>query len=114
MTKFCYNKNRLIERECVRLIDWAKISGQIVQNLGDQGKVTQILSDLETEVTTFNTRFSDMEKQTASQTEQIESLQRTNMNLFLKVGNPVPENIVNSNENQLTFENLFDEKGELK
>lgn len=96
------------------MIDWKKISTDIINNLGDQGKVTQILSDLETEVTTFNTRFTDLEKTKQAQAEQIESLQKTNMNLFLKLGNPTPDEAVNSSEPKMTYEALFNEKGELK
>lgn len=100
------------------MIDWKKISTDILQNLGDQGKITQILSDLETEVTTFNTRLSELEKIKQTQEEQIESLQKTNMNLFLKLGNPVPDEVVNSPEPKLTYDDLFnellDEKGGLK
>ena len=96
------------------MLDWKKISSNILANLGDQGKVTQILSDLETEVTTFNTRFSTLETQAQEQTSQIESLQKTNMNLFLKLGNPVPEKVVHSTETKLSFEDLFDENGGLK
>lgn len=88
------------------MIDWKKISSQIVASLGDQGKITQILSDLETEVTTFNTRFVDLEKQTQEQTGQIESLQKTNMNLFLKIGSQTPEPAINK-PNELTYEDLL-------
>lgn len=95
------------------MIDWKKISSEIVANLGDQGKVTQILSDLETDVTSFNTKLSDLEKQTQEQNSQIESLQKTNMNLFLRVGNPTPDPVVQS-EKKMNYEDLFDEKGELK
>lgn len=96
------------------MIDWKKISSEIITNSGDQGKLTQILSDLETDVTTFNTRFQDLEKQNQEQTSQIESLQKTNMNLFLKVGNQVPDKAVHTNEQKLSYEDLFNEKGELK
>lgn len=96
------------------MLDWKKISQNILSNLGDQGKLTQYLSDLETEVTTFNTRFTDLEKQAQEQTSQIDSLQKTNMNLFLKIGNQVPDKIVHSTETKLSFEDLFNEKGDLK
>lgn len=96
------------------MLDWKKISTQIMSNLADQGKITQILSDLETEVTTFNTRFTDLEKQSKEQASSIDSLQKTNMNLFLKIGNPVPEKIVHSSETKLSYEDLFTEKGDLK
>lgn len=95
------------------MLDWKKISTTILANKDDQGKLTQYLSDLETEVTTFNTRFSDLEKQSLTQSEQIESLQKTNMNLFLKVGNPVPPEQLQSSKN-LSYEDLFNEKGDLK
>lgn len=88
------------------MIDWKKISSDIVANLGDQGKVTQILSDAETDVTTFNTRFADLEKKTTDYEGQIDSLQKTNMNLFLKQGNPVPVTPLQQTEKALTYEDL--------
>ena len=98
------------------MIDWNKISSEIVANLGDQGKITQILSDAETEVTTFNTRFASLEKQTLEQEGQIGSLQKTNMNLFLRTGTKVPDKVVQS-ENALSYEDLlndWDGKGATK
>lgn len=100
------------------MIDWKKISTSIINNLDDQGKITQILSDLETEITTYNTRLSELEKIKQTQEEQIESLQKTNMNLFLKLGNPVPDESVRTDEPKLTYDDLLDslmdEKGGLK
>jgi hypothetical protein len=92
----------------VRLEDWNKLKTDIVASIGDQGKITQLLSDAETEVTTFNTRFSELEKQTNEQTSHIESLQKTNMNLFLRVGNPTPpENKLDTAE-PLTYDKLLE------
>lgn len=96
------------------MINWKEISAKIVASMGDQGKLTQVLSDLETDITTFNSRFVDLEKQTQEQTGQIDSLQKTNMNLFLKLGNQVPESVTQSTETKLSYENLFDENGGLK
>lgn len=90
------------------MLDWQKISSSIVANLGDQGKVTQILSDLETEVTTFNTRFTDLEKTRTEQTGQIDSLQKTNMNLFLKIGSPTSDKVVHT-ETKMTYEDLLND-----
>lgn len=96
-----------------RVIDWQKISKQIVENLGDQGKITQILADLEPEITTFNTRFADNEKKLGEYEGQISSLQKTNMELFLRVGNKVPDEAVRDTK-PLAYEDLFDENGGLK
>lgn len=97
----------IIRKESFHVLDWKKISTDIVSNLGDQGKITQILSDLETEVTTYNTRFQDLEKTVQEQTGQIDSLQKTNMNLFLKIGQPTPETNINT-EKPMTYENLLE------
>ena len=98
------------------MIDWKKISSEIVANLGDQGKITQILSDAETEVTTFNTRFTDLETQNQTQTGQIDSLQKTNMNLFLKIGNQTPQKAIESTT-KMSYDDLlndWDGKGATK
>lgn len=94
----------------MKLEHWNKLKAAIVSSIGDQGKITQLLADAETEVTTFNTRFSELEKQTGEQSSQIESLQKTNMNLFLRVGNPVESPIVNEPE-PLKYEDLIDTLG---
>ena len=88
------------------MIDWHKISKEVVENIGDQGRVTQILADAETEVTTFNSRFMDMEKKSQDYEGQISSLQKTNMNLFLRQGNPVPDEKVNTTA-AMTYDDLL-------
>lgn len=89
------------------MIDWKKISNEILKNLSDQGKITQILSDFETDVTTFNTRFDTLEKQVGDFEGQVKSLQQTNMNLFLKLGSQTPEKVLNTTEPKLTYEDLL-------
>lgn len=95
------------------MLDWHKLSSDILANAADQGKLTQLLSDLETEVTTFNSSYMELQKQAEEQSGQIESLQRTNMNLFLKVGNPTPPEALQETRS-LSYDDLFNEKGELK
>lgn len=96
------------------MLNWKDISSKIMAANGDQAKITQVLSDLETEVTTFNTRFTDLEKQTTDQAGQIDSLQKTNMNLFLKVGQATPQPALQT-EKHMSYEDLlnnWDSKGE--
>jgi hypothetical protein len=92
----------------VKLEDWNKLKTNIVASIGDQGKITQLLADAETEVTTFNTRFSELEKQTGEQASHIDSLQKTNMNLFLRVGNPVQPTDKLDNTEPLTYDKLLE------
>lgn len=75
----------------MNLEQFNKLKADVVANLGDQGRVTQLLADAETEVTTFNTRFNELEEKATTQATHIDSLQKTNMNLFLRQGNPVPD-----------------------
>lgn len=94
------------------MIDWAKISKEILSKMGDQGALTQYLADLETDITTFNTRFKDLETTNTTQAGQIASLEKTNMNLFLRIGNKTPDNLLQGGqepENKFTYENLLNE-----
>lgn len=89
------------------MLDWKKFSAAVLASQGDQGKLTQVLSDYEDEFNTFNSQLSESSKSVQSLTEQVESLQKTNMNLFLKQGNPTPSPSLNE-EKALTYEDLLE------
>ena len=88
---------------------------EILSNLTDQAKVSTVLSEL---IEDYNTVTAETEtaKTTAEKlTADNEKLRQANMNLFLKVGETKKEEETEQDEdNKPTFEDLFDENGNLK
>lgn len=88
---------------------------EILGNLTDQAKVSTVLSEL---IEDYNTVIAEMEtaRTTAEKlTADNEKLRQANMNLFLKVGETKKEEETKQDEdNKPTFEDLFDEDGNLK
>ena len=78
--------------------------------------LTQLSDDYEATLTTLETAQTNIESLTTNN----ENLRRVNADLFLRVGEtikkptPTEPKPVDSQENQLTFDALFNEKGELK
>lgn len=90
---------------------------EIAANLTDQAKVTAILAELKEdyakEAAEKTTALSTAEKLTTDN----ETLRDANMKLFLKVGEKHADEPGKKKENEddtPKFENLFDEKGNLK
>lgn len=88
---------------------------EILSNLTDQAKVSTVLSEL---IEDYNTVTAETEiaRTTAEKlTADNEKLRQANMNLFLKVGETKKEEETKQDEdNKPTFEDLFDENGNLK
>lgn len=88
---------------------------EILGNLTDQAKVSTVLSEL---IEDYNAVIAEMEtaRTTAEKlTADNEKLRQANMNLFLKVGETKKEEETKQDEdNKPTFEDLFDEDGNLK
>lgn len=87
-----------------------KVVADIVANLSDQGKVTELLTNI---VGAYETTYQTNESLTAAQQEteqKIKSLQDTNMKLFLKVAQPVESPKVNSDQ-PLSYDDLLKDFG---
>lgn len=90
-------------------------TAEILSNLSDQAKVSALLAELVehnddavVEITTATTTATKL-------VADNENLRNTNMQLFLKVGNAVPKDDPQKDEdNTPKFEDLFDENGNLK
>lgn len=89
---------------------------QLVQD--DDGKITELLTNLSDAYGEIIAENSDYQLKNEKLKNDNEKLRDTNMRLFLKVGSPkddtTEEKTDEKPEEKLTFENLFDEKGELK
>lgn len=95
-----------------------EIVKQIMGNLSDQGKVSELLTNLSEDYGVVITE-SETNKTLAEQTQKdMDNLREYNMKLFLKLGEQ--NSGIKENEQQepqqkeLTFDSLFDESGNLK
>ena len=59
---------------------------EIRNNLSDEGRVTDLLTQLSDDYGTITTSYEELINNFEAQKEQMESLRETNMRLFLKVG----------------------------
>lgn len=89
---------------------FVQLTTEIAQNLNNQARVTEILNELNEDYEQVSTSIDTMTTQVSEFETQIKDLQKTNMNLFLKVSNPVPEEQVNTTE-PMTYEGLIDSMG---
>lgn len=97
-----------------------KLVNDIITNLSDQSKVTdflnQIQEDNENSLNTMSTLNTENEKLKGDN----ENLRSVNMKFFLKLGEQKEKIETNTEEQEqeqeqeLKFEDLFNEKGELK
>lgn len=93
----------------------AKID-EILQNHTDQAKISTILAELKEDYTTVSAE-TEKAKETAKKfTEDNEKLRQANMSLFLKIGETKVEetHIKKDEETKMSFDDLFDENGNLK
>lgn len=91
--------------------EFRALTARIAQNLDNQALVTELLTQANESFEQTSTHIDTLNLQAQETATQIEQLQRTNMNLFLKVGQPTPpaaeENLVASE--QLTYDDLLSE-----
>lgn len=81
----------------------------------DDGKITELLTNLSDDYGKILAENSDYKLKNEKLTNDNDKLRDTNMRLFLKVGTTEKEEEEpEEKEEKLTFENLFDEKGDLK
>ncbi|MCU7526201.1 MAG: hypothetical protein HF308_17130 [Ignavibacteria bacterium] len=78
----------------------------VAQNLSNQGVVTENLTKLSDAYKSLSTNHSSLNEQKTAMEQQINSLKEQNMNLFLRVGQPV--NTTKLNENTaLSYDDLL-------
>lgn len=86
----------------------------------DEAQRRTLLTSLADEVSTTFDEHKTLTDQNAQYVKDMENLRSANMKLFLQVGeqrkpdSPIDNNGGNKEEPKLTYENLFNEKGELK
>lgn len=81
----------------------------------DDGAITQLLADLSDDYGALLSQMDEINLQNEKLKNDNDNLRDTNMRLFLRVGKPPEENQTKPETPQKrTYENLFDEKGDLK
>jgi hypothetical protein len=95
----------------VKYEDFLKETTAIVQNLFDQGKVTEILTRLGDSYKNLFESHQALSTEKDSMEQTIQSLKEQNMNLFLRTAQPTPDKVIVGNDKPLTFEDLITEMG---
>jgi hypothetical protein len=95
--------------------EFENTTNQILQNLSDQGKVSEYLQQLSEAYKTSATANQSFEQTLEKNNKEIDTLKETNMNLFLKI-NQQPEQIIEGQAQQQqpepkTYDNLLKEMG---
>ena len=89
-----------------------------IQEIGtceDDATRRTMLTDLQDGITNVFDQNEQLTEDNQKQKEKINSLYEDNMKLFLRVGeDKQPEDLPKDPEPKLSFENLFNEKGEIK
>ena len=93
-----------------------KIIQAIQQNVGDVALISQKLAELSEDYSTTLATVDTSTKEVEKFKLENEKLRQANMNLFMKIGTTKEdeETEEEEEENTLTFDALFNEKGELK
>lgn len=81
----------------------------------DDGKITDLLADLSDDYGAVLAQIDEINLQNEKLKHDNDSLRESNMRLFLRIEKSPEENQTSQKEPQKrTYENLFDDKGELK
>jgi hypothetical protein len=86
--------------------DFVALTTQIAQNLSNQALVTDLLTKINEGFENVYTTSETLQEKTKGFEDKIKGLQETNMNLFLKVSHPTPDEKLGSPE-PLKYEDLI-------
>lgn len=91
---------------------------QAIGSCENEADRREMLTQLQENCTTDYDRFATLEKTNNQLSSDNENLRSANMKLFLRIGSNKPEDKPNDGDDpapkNLKYEDLFDEKGELK
>lgn len=89
---------------------------QILENIADQATVSTLLSQLSDDYVNTISALTSSQQEMENLKQEVSNLKESNMQLFLKVTQPVTQedNNEEDNDEELKFEDLFNENGELK
>lgn len=88
---------------------------QILENIADQATVSTLLSQLSDDYVNTISALTSSQQETENLKQEVSNLKESNMQLFLKVTQPATQDEdEEDNDEELKFEDLFNENGELK
>jgi hypothetical protein len=82
------------------------IINKISQNLNNQALITELLTTLQDDYTETQNNITNLTTQTQKSQEEISQLQKTNMNLFLRVSSPTDTQTLQKTD-PLTYDDLI-------
>ena len=102
--------------------EFQKVLNDIRTNLDDTAKVTELLESVSLNYSEMTKENNTLSANNEKLIKDNDNLRNVNMDLFLKVGNQRAESQSQENQSQenqsqedrLSFDNLFDENGNLK
>lgn len=86
--------------------EYQSIVNKISQNLNNQALVTELLTTLQDDYSETQTHISNLTTETQKAAEEITNLQKTNMNLFLRVSSPTDSKTLQKTD-PLKYEDLI-------
>ena len=75
----------------MELKEFTAITNKITQNLNNQALITELLTNLIDDYSEVTTNINNLQTEKQTFQEEIQNLQKTNMNLFLKVSSPIKD-----------------------
>lgn len=88
------------------LKEYNNIINKVSQNLNNQALITELLTTLQDDYTETQNNLTNLTTQTQKHQDEISQLQKTNMNLFLRVSSPTNSDTLNKTE-PLKYEDLI-------
>lgn len=90
----------------MELKEYNNIVNKISQNLNNQALITELLTTLQDDYTETQNNITNLTSQTQKAQDEITQLQKTNMNLFLRVSSPTNSETLGKTE-PLKYDDLI-------
>lgn len=98
------------------LEEHAALISNILNNLAEQGTVSELLTQISEDYAETTAALNAAQAENETLKAEVENLKENNMKLFLKVTQPIKDSEAEEPEGneEVSFDELFDENGELK
>lgn len=99
------------------LEEHAALISNVLNNLAEQGTVSELLTQISEDYAETTAALNAAQAENETLKAEVENLKENNMKLFLKVTQPIKDSESEESEEEpenVSFDELFDENGELK
>ena len=98
------------------LEEHAALISNILNNLAEQGTVSELLTQISEDYAETTAALNAAQAENETLKAEVDNLKENNMKLFLKVTQPIKDSEAEEPEGneEVSFDELFDENGELK